>query len=346
MTKPFLLFLLLTFYLKAVQAQKPLNITSVSYLTLKLPQAQTGPGFAPVAVMDKRFDTSKVGFCLDGAGHKMIRLTGGTANGVQQFLNDNNALGSSVSPAFLLVLRNLWMEEIKAGELKEADEENEKQNISRCIAKFDVFAIEDGYCRALVRIDTTGETPGYLKQSGAALLADVLNYTRAKIAMLNVKEATAKKTPVKMSELTRLYQQKMTLPRLTNDTVQRCVYLTYEDFVQKRPTPFNFVLEQDEGGDYLYLVEKGEQRLFTDFWGFCDGRFHFIKLGANFFPLVRDGDAFSFLGCLQPVHNSQPRSRNRVSRYALFGVLGELHQTRLVKFLRPMQLDMETGKPL
>lgn len=323
----------------------PYNADKVSSFTLRLPAPSsfTAKLPAPVTVIDKRFDTAKIGFGLGGSKSKMIRLSDGTANSIQRYLNGGN---EPAQPAFVLVLRNFWLQEVKAGELRDADEELERQNISRCTAKFDVYAMEDGYCRALVRIDTVIETPLYLKQSGGQLLADALDYTLAKIAGLTVREATAKKTPVKLTELLRMYGQKMSLPRLTGDTLQRGIYRTYEDFAQKRPALLNFVLEQDEGGDYLYLNENGEQRLFTDFWGFSDGRSHFIKLGTNFFPLVRDGNSYSFMGCLQPIHRSQPRSRNRVSRYALFGVFGELHQTRLTKFLRPMQLDMETDRPL
>lgn len=340
-----LLFFFFSFWLTAARPQKPYNADKVSFFTIDLPVPSSQPPKppAPVLVVDKRFDTTKIGFGLDGSKSKIIRLKDGVANSVQRYLNGGN---EPAQPAFVVVLRNLWLQELKAGELRDAEAEIEKQNISRCTARFDVYATEDGYCRALVRIDTMMETPLYLKQAGSELLAEVLEYALARMAGLNVKDATAKKTPVKLNELMRLYEQKMALPRLVNDTVHRGVYLTYEDFVQKRPALLNFVLEQDEGGDYLYLNENGEQRLFTEFWGFSDGRFHFVKLGTNFFPLVRDGNAYSFMGCLQPVHRSQPRSRNRVSRYALFGVLGELHQTRLVKFLRPMQLDMETGKPL
>ena len=151
---------------------------------------------------------------------------------------------------------------------------------------------------------------------------------------------------MKFDELMKLYDQRESSPRFSDDQVKRGIYLTFSDFLQNRAKPYDFVLEQDEGGDYLYLNENGQQRLFTEFWGFSDGKFNFVKIGGNFFTLIRDHNSYSFLGCLQPVHNSAPRSRNRVGRYALWGVFGELHQTRLVKFLRPMQLDMETGKPL
>lgn len=341
--KPLLPCLLFLFLSCVGKTQKPYDPAKISFFTLAFLSPSNAKPQPGITVIDKRFDTSKIGFGLEGTKNKTIRLDGGVATGVQRYLNGN---AEAATPAFVVVLRNLWLQELKAGELREADEDIETKNISRCTAKFDVYALEDGYCRALLRIDTVLETSYYLKQAGAGLLADVLDYTLVKISALNVKEATARKTPVKLNDLLRLYEQKMTLPRLTNDTLQRCVYMTYEDFAQKRPSPLNFVLEQDEGGDFLYLNENNEKRLLTDFWGFCDGRFHFVKVGANFFPLVREYNAYSFLGCLQPVHRSQPRSRNRVSRYALFGVFGELHQTKLVKFLRPMQLDMETGKPL
>ena len=199
-----LLFAFFCLWLAALPAQKPYNPAKTSAFTLALPKPSQAD-MPLVAVVDKRFDTSKIGFGQDGSKSKMIYLNGGTAAAVQQYINGNNVGGP---PKLLVVLQNLWLQEVKAGELRDADEEFERQNISQCIMRFDVYASENGYHRALVRIDTTIETRSYLKQAGGSLLADALDYAMEKITGLNVKDITAKKTPVRFDDLMRMYGQK------------------------------------------------------------------------------------------------------------------------------------------
>ena len=346
MLKPLFCFLLLLFSLASL-AQRKYSRDKVSgfFISLVANPTEAPKQFSQVTFIDKRFDTTKAGFAYDGSKHKILQINGGLVNSLQQYVEKKFTVNDPSLPKLLIVLRNLWMHELKAGELKEGEDGSEKQNISRCIAKMEVYVKKDDFYQALIRIDTTIEDDAYLKYSGGRLLADLLDQGMKKISALNISDVTSKKTKMTLTDLMVLYNRRMAVPRLASDTIQRGIYLTFADFLQRRPMLDNFVLEQDEGGDYLYLGGNGEQRLFTDFWGFCDGKSQFIKLGSNFFPLVRDNNSYSFFGCLQPIHNSKPRSRNRLARYALFGVFGELHNSRLVNYLRPMQIDMETGKP-
>lgn len=341
-----LLFLFLFFSCITTAAQRKYSTDKFRSYSIDLPVPRTESGqFSGILVVDKRFDTSKAGFIYDGSKHRILTMKDGVAGSVHRFLKKGYTADNPALPQLLFVLRNLWLHELKAGELKEGSEEGmDKQTISRCHVKIEVYLVKENVCQALLRLDTTAEEPVNLRFAGNRMLAGVLDEGMKEIMALDLEKATAKKTKMPLPELMKLYDQRTIAPRLTNDTLQRGIYLTFADFLHKRPKLYDFVLEQDDAGDFLYLNEKDNQRLFTEFWGFCDGKFHFIKLGNSFFPLVRDGNTYSFFGCLQPIHNSGPRSRNRVARYALFGVLGELHNNRLVNFLRPMQLDMETGK--
>ena len=140
------------------------------------------------------------------------------------------------------------------------------------------------------------------------------------------------------------YDQRFKKPRIINNMLQRGVYLTFDDFLNNRLTAYKFSLEQDEESDYLYIEENGEEKLFTDFWGFSDGENLYIKLGFNFFKLTKDNNTYSFWGCRRAVHTTPSRNKNRVVRYMAFGNLANLRNAKLKNLLRPMQLDMETGK--
>jgi hypothetical protein len=125
--------------------------------------------------------------------------------------------------------------------------------------------------------------------------------------------------------------------------LQRGIYLTFTDFLNSRPSLYQFSLEQDEESDYLYIEENGQEKLFTDFWGFSDGQDLYVNLEYNFFKLTRDKNTYSFWGCLRSVHKTPSRNKNKVVRYMAFGNLANLRSAKLKNILRPMQIDMETG---
>lgn len=139
------------------------------------------------------------------------------------------------------------------------------------------------------------------------------------------------------------YDQRFKKPGIMDDTLQRGIYLTFADFLNNRPLTCRFTLEQDEESDYLYMEQNGEEKLFTDFWGFSDGRDLYTKIGFNFFKLTRDNNTYSFWGCRKAVHETPSRNKNRIVRYMAFGNFANLRSAKLKNILRPMQLDMETG---
>lgn len=345
MYKQLLCFLLPALLCLNVAAQRKYNADKLRTYEIALPEQLSieNRSFSQITVVDKRFDTAKAGFISDGEKQRILLLKGGVQSGVQRYLSAYTQANSHL-PQLLFVLRNLWLHELKAGELKADEDEDQKKIITQCIAKIQVYLVKEDSCQALLRIDTIAQQQSFLRVSGAGMVAGILDESLKKIRQLDLEKHVFRKTKIAFSDLMKLYDQRTAAPRLRSDSLQRGVYLTFSDFLQNTPKPYTFVLEQDEVGDFLYLEENGNQRLFTNFWGFCDGKMHFIKVGGSFFPLVRDGNAYSFYGCLQPIHNAKPRSRNRVARYALFGVFGDVHSNRLVNFLRPMQVDMETGK--
>ncbi len=177
------------------------------------------------------------------------------------------------------------------------------------------------------------------------LLLQTFESVFTKIADVDIEKAMLKKTKLGIEKVNSYYRQRFNQPRFIQDGMQRGIYLSFSDFLNNNPSLLKFTLEQDEEADYLYIEENGGQKLFTDFWGFSDGQNHYIKIGYNFFKLSRDANTYSFWGCYQAVHKTQSRSKNRTFRYFAFGTLAaELKTARLKNMLRPMQIDMETGK--
>jgi hypothetical protein len=166
-----------------------------------------------------------------------------------------------------------------------------------------------------------------------------------KLQGLSLTQVLAQKRKITLSEVLANYKNRLDFPQLKNNESKQGIYLTFSDFLNNKISERKFSLDEDAEADYLYLEENGESKLFTEFWGFCDGGKTYVRIGHNFFPMTREQNTYQFWGCEQAIHRVKSRSASRTKNYMLFGVFGELHSTRLVNLLRPMQLDMDTGKP-
>jgi hypothetical protein len=299
--------------------------------------------FKALRVLDKRFDSSKLGYAFFSLQYKNILLNSSLSTGIEDYFKDNFICTPASDKILVIVLRTLWMHEMKSGEEDIEDFNNETRSISKYILKADIYSLQNNSYQALARIDTVFKDILPLKNISAQLLANSLNYTARKISSLNLEQLSITKTKISEKDVMNYYDQRFKKPRIIHDTLQRGIYLNFNDFLNNHPTLYKFTLEQDEESDYLYIEENGEEKLFTDFWGFSDGDNLYVKLGFNFFKLTRDNNTYSFWGCRQAVHKTPSRNKNRVVRYMAFGNLANLRSAKLKNILRPMQLDMETG---
>lgn len=300
--------------------------------------------FKDVRVFDKRFDTSKLGYLFSGPNYKNIVLKPSLSGAVEDYFRKNFVFSTTSNKILVVMLKTAWMHEMRSGEEDVEDFNNELQKLSKCIFKADVYSFENNSYQALIRIDTSFENKSPLVNNSSELLLNSLNYAANKILSLDLDQLFTRKTKINETDVMNYYDQRFKKPRIINNMLQRGVYLTFDDFLNNRLTAYKFSLEQDEESDYLYIEENGEEKLFTDFWGFSDGENLYIKLGFNFFKLTKDNNTYSFWGCRRAVHTTPSRNKNRVVRYMAFGNLANLRNAKLKNLLRPMQLDMETGK--
>lgn len=298
--------------------------------------------FKNVRVLDKRFDSSKLGFSFFGAQYKNIVLKPSLSSSIEDCFRNFLSPGSS-DRILVIVLRTLWMHELRSGEEDVEDFNNELRIKAKYVLKADIYSFENNAYQALTRIDTVFEDNHPLRDMASRLLSNSFVCAANKISSLDLGQLFLKKAKISEKDVTNYYDQRFKKPRFLHDTLQRGIYLTFADFLNNQPATYKFSLEQDEESDYLYIEENGEEKLFTDFWGFSDGENLYLKLGFNFFKLTKDHDTYSFWGCLQAVHTTPTRNKNRVVRYMAFGNLANLRSAKLKNVLRPMQLDMETG---
>jgi hypothetical protein len=297
--------------------------------------------FKKVTVLDKRFDTTKIGSFYYKSSFKDIFLNNPLTESFETYFN--SYLTKTSNNNLLVVVKFFWLHEIKSGEKRKEENENELRNISECILKADLFIFHDDSYRALIRIDTSFEQMALLSNTINDQITQSLEHVIDKISSINVEQIISVKTKIPKQNVISYYDQRFTKPRVQHDSIQRGLFLSFDDFLFNRPKLCNFSVEQDDESDWLYVQENGEEKLFTDLWGFCDGRNFFVKIGVNFFKINRDRKTYTLWGCRRAVHTSPNRSKNKVSRYLVLGVWSELRTAKLKNLLRPMIIDMDTG---
>ena len=338
-------FLLIVFFLSVCDLKSQSLPRSDFQLELK---DEPGPQkidltFSTIKVLDKRFDSSKLGYLFFRSSYKNITLKSSLSAAMEEVFRKNFLSSNNSDRTLCIVIRTLWMHDLKSGEVDVEDFNNEMKNISKYILKADVYSFQNNTYQALTRIDTSFESKSSLKEIGYELLNNSFTYMAHRISSLNLEELFSRKTKINESDVMNYYEQRFKKPRIQHDTLSRGIYLTFADFLNNHPRPYKFSLQQDEQSDYLYIEENGQEKLFTDFWGFSDGENLYLRLGFNFFKLIRDNNTYSLWGCLQAVHTTPSRNKNRVVRYMAFGNLANIRSAKLSNVLRPMQLDMETG---
>ena len=137
-------------------------------------------------------------------------------------------------------------------------------------------------------------------------------------------------------------------PRFQNDDRARGIYLTFKDFLNNQPLQKEFVVEENKKTDELYLIEKGEKRILTNFWGYSDGTVCYINTGLNFFQLVRINKSYEIYGAKGLTQyttvGGRPHTSDKSFLYKVMigGPLATRDKSKMEK--KPLQLNMETGK--
>ena len=153
-----------------------------------------------------------------------------------------------------------------------------------------------------------------------------------KMATTDVTLTLNKKRKLSFKEVNDFYSRRTNIPVLENTETQKGIYLTFEDFKNNKLWLTDFKFTNGKVTDELYLINNGKQTLFTDFWGFNDGKNLLIKLGFNIFSAVRQQNTFEIFGAkhISNYHNNP-------------GHQAQINLSSVSLDLKILQLNMETG---
>jgi hypothetical protein len=293
--------------------------------------------FNKIIVVDKRFDSSKVGYTTAGflQNYSKIVLTRSWSDITTHYFKKH--LDSTSNKSLVIVLKSYWLQKGAINHI--VQKKIVKTNVSgteyggSCIADMDIYVQTDSTLQALFRIDDVflDLKSNYQKSTIQYFFFLPFDSIARRMATISVPEILAKKRKITWKEVNDHYDERFKLPVLA-DSIKRGVYRTFDDFKQNKPAITSFKFVNERVVDNLYHGDKGTGELITDYWGFFDGRDLYIQAGLSAFKAVRQQDTFELFGSkvINNYHNSPGLNEIRVIGYDVDRKI--------------LQVNMDTGK--
>lgn len=305
--------------------------------------------FSAIWVLDRRFDTTKVGYARRGGKDRKLVLPGGLATYFnQQFAQSlESCFDSASGEELVIVVKELWMQDADLkdkGKGRVSRSSDYTPYYSECRAVLELYVRKADWLTPLLRMDSTFDFQNRLSRKANSVLWVPFETSLAIATRLDLAAKRAGGRKLRVAEVEQYYAERVQLPIFRAATLQKGIYRTFKDFAQNRIQPCEYTIEKEKGIHHVYMVKGGAKELVTDFWGLCDGNKFYIKAGFHIYELVRQGNAFDFAGGLSAFTNRR-----------MMTVVGQSENDRMfssrlpdVDWFTPSdkrahQINMETG---
>ncbi len=146
------------------------------------------------------------------------------------------------------------------------------------------------------RFDTSWTGDKAIIREGNSYIANALAAGLEKTTSIDWEKLLSSEKKISWNDILEYNKQNINFPILHTQP-SKGVYLTFEDFRNNKVTYTDFKVSYGDKGDFLYVKDRSnEETLFTDLWGYSDGKDIFVYSANNFFKLYRMGDSFKFYG--------------------------------------------------
>jgi hypothetical protein len=306
--------------------------------------------FSQIDVIDARFDTSCVGFYSSDflSSCRKLFFKTSSSDQVRNYLTKNYVLqnANDSSLKLLIIIEKLWMiggSRDSTNNIKSGFDNTVGYNV---FVKAKLMAQKNNNYYALYEVDSAlgftqeleGQEHRFIQRALDVLMANISDKKAVEIQMHHKAFA--------LTDIKSYMNEKREMPILQDAVCKRGVYKTFDEFKQDNPSITDFEIGKHSKTDALYLKdEKGNEYIFRDFWGFCDGKKLFINKADNFFELYKHGSSFYMYGFTSFIKGKA--IGNQILGVALFGLVGAAAAPTEVKYSSEkvlLQLDMETGE--
>jgi hypothetical protein len=164
--------------------------------------------FEKIIVIDKRFDTSKIGYVRTTLEYKKLVLDNSFSTSLEHYLNkrfepvhnDRN---------LVVFIKNLYLQGVPVEELTKETDLEKATRTSQCILKADIYSCSENIYQALVRIDTLFNDSKALKKVSEELLSTTIDNIVQQVQSLNTEELFSRKSKIKEENVFSYYNQRL-----------------------------------------------------------------------------------------------------------------------------------------
>ncbi len=251
----------------------------------------------------------------------------------------------------LIVVKKFWL----SAEADEIRYENDKigQAINGwdagVLCKLEFYLEKDSVFYPLYRIDSVFTFKERLNDyrgtkfvdNAGLFVTSVLKSSLQKLTDINQNEILAKRKKLLLSDISRDFSKKTTVPVLFVD-LKKGAYKNFEEFKLNAPSISQFGLREGPGGDILYVKEGDTEHPTRNTWGYCDGKNIYINSGDKYSKLVRRENTFYFFG----IKGMVQKSKHIGSMTSGLNYATNTGPKKMVYKLdlKYYQIDMETGE--
>jgi hypothetical protein len=251
-----------------------------------------------VHFIDARADSSKLGFAMAGVTN-MIFYFLAFPKPVATYLDEKAIPYLSKTAArkkeITFVINHLWLCE-RAVKATPGKSLLAGPIVSRtfCYVNVDCYSFVDNQYVLFGKIDTVISTNKWIIDDADNLLKQSLTGILLRADSLLV-SPTIHSTPITGNLLTKTTMDKFDLPILKESQITKGVFLTYDEFLNNRPSLTDFTIVREKNGEYIRSNEIAGTRL-DSAWGYYDGTDLNMHIQNRFYRMVRIQNTFEMAG--------------------------------------------------
>jgi hypothetical protein len=341
----FFIFFALLFM--GVESQEKKNFTEAKEFFLNpsgLSREKTTIPFKKVIIKDFRFDTTKLGYVIN-KGISRIVIKENPSSFVTKTINEyfKNNLDITSDKSLLIIIKSFWFQQgafdLVANDKIISKDAGYTDRAGVCFTDFELFSFSNDSYQAFMKFRYDFVDYKYNTQSLLYLFYIPFDSLLEKIHATNVEQVLSNKRKLSWSRIDSNYKNRYNLPVLANGIMEKGVFLSFEDFKNMKVNYPDFQVKKSNITDELYVKSNDKEEILTDFWGYCDGKNYYIRVGYNFFKLYRQNNTFDLFGSkyINTINTDIPVP---ITPGGLQGNL-QLHKNKLDS--RPLQLNMDSG---
>ena len=127
-------------------------------------------------------------------------------------------------------------------------------------------------------------------------IPDMLTGLLQKCAAISI-EKTEAKHAYTLAALEDRYNKASGKPILSAEKPQAGIYMTFDEFINNKPSFTKYEMKSDKLSASLYSVSPaGEATLQTKAFGYCDGSIIWLNIANDYYPLIRRQNTFEYIG--------------------------------------------------